>query len=128
MARGVAAAVFLVSLVLSMTILSGIGYYATLGEAEIDASSQNEDVKQAADELEGIDYDEDRSSAILQGPLAGVIPAIDMLLTLKTIIGNTSGVIQLLFGAPAVVADAIQTFFRLALLITVGFLIRGAVQ
>jgi len=36
----------------------------------MDVSSQNEDVQNAAEELKGIDYDEDRSSAILQGPLA----------------------------------------------------------
>lgn len=125
MARGIAAFVFLVSMILSITILSGIGYYAEIG-ANVDVEGQNEDVKQAAEELEGIDYGEDRSSAILQGPLAAVVPVIDILLTFKTVIGNTSGVIQLLFGVPAVIADTMELFFRIAMLVTIAFTIRGA--
>ncbi len=127
MARGIAAAVFLISMILSITILSGIGYYAELG-TEMDVSSQSEDVQRAADNLDGISYDEDRSSAILQGPLAAVIPVIEILQTFTTVIGNTSGVLQLLFGAPVVVADTLELFFRIAMLVTIAFLIRGAVQ
>lgn len=127
MARGVTAAIFIASLVFSMSILSGLGFYALLG-ADIDVSSQNEDVEAAASELQGIDYNEDRSPSILEGPLAAVIPAIDVLLVFRTVIGNTSGVVQLLFGAPEIVADTVETFFQLSLLVTIIFAIRGAVQ
>lgn len=127
MARGVAAFVFISALVLSITMLSGIGYYADIG-TEIDASSQTEDVQRAADGLSSVSYDEDRSGSILEGPLAAVIPAVDMILTLKTVIGNTSGVIQLLFGLPVIIADTIELFFRIAMFVTVAFFIRGAVQ
>lgn len=127
MARGMAAAVFIIALVSSMSILSGLGFYALLG-VSADVEGQNEDVEQAAKELEGINYDEDRSSAILQGPLAAVIPVIDILLVFKTVIGNTSGLVQLLFGAPVIVADTLETFFRIALLVTIVYGIRGAVQ
>ncbi len=115
------------SLIFSVVILSSIGYYSAIG-TERDFSSQNEDVQRANESLSSIDYDEDRSSAILQGPLAAVIPVVEVLQTIQTILGNTSGVLQMLFGLPAVVADMLQLFFQLAMGITVIFLVRGAVQ
>lgn len=127
MARGIAAVIFVVSLIFSITILSGIGFYASMG-IEADVEGQNEDVQAAAENLGAIEYDEERSGDILQGPLAGIIPAVEILQTLSTILFNTSGVIQLLFGAPEIIADTLQTFFQLAMLITIGFFIRGAIQ
>lgn len=124
MARGIAAFVFVVSLVFSMTILGGVGFYAELG-AEIDASTHSDDAEAAAENLEGIEYDEDRSPPILQGPLAAVIPVIEIVQTLTTVLFNTSGVLQLLFGVPEVVADTVELFFRATMLITIAFLIRG---
>jgi len=125
MARGMAAAVFLISLILAITMLSGIGYYAEIG-TDMDVSGQNDDVQRAADNLDSIEYDEDRNSAILQGPLAVVIPAIEILQTLTTVVLNTSGVLQLLFGVPAVVGDTIQLFMQVTLVITIAYTIRGA--
>ena len=125
MARGIAAFVMIASLILSMGILGGIGYYAELG-VQYGIDGQNEDVQAAADDLSGVDYDEDRSPSILQGPLAAVIPFVDGFLALKAIIGNTSGVLQLLFGLPAVVADSLQLFFRIAMLVTLYFAVRGS--
>lgn len=127
MARGIAAFVMVFSLLASMTILSGLGYYADLG-AEVDPETHNEDVANAAENLQGIEYDEDRSPPILQGPLAAVIPVVEILQTFTTVIFNTSGLLQLLFGLPAVVADTIELLFRIAMLLTIAFLIRGAVQ
>jgi len=127
MAKGIAAFVFLVSLIFSITILSGLGFYAQLG-VSADVETHNEDVQNAAENLEGIEYDEDRSPPILQGPLAAVIPVVEILQTFTTVLGNTSGVLQLLFGAPEVVADTVELFFRITMLVTIAFLIRGAVQ
>ena len=127
MARGISAVIFLVSLIFSMSMLGGLGYYADMGVA-YDVEGQNEDVQAAADALEGIGYDEDRSGSILQGPLAAVIPFGDHLQMFTTILGNTSGVIQLLFGVPETIADPIQTMFRLAMFITFIFGIRGILQ
>lgn len=124
MARGIAAVIFLVALISSISILSGIGFYAQLG-VSASVESQNQDVQRAAQNLEGIDYDEDRSGSILQGPLAAVIPAVEIVQTLSTILFNTAGVIQLLFGAPEIVAETIELFFRVSMLITIGFFIRG---
>lgn len=126
MARGIAAAIFLASLVLSMTVLSTLGFYSQMG-TEIDVDGQNEDVKDAAAALYDVDYGEDRDPSILEGPLASVVPGTDMLITLRTIVGNTSGVVQLLFGAPEVVGDTVQIMFQLALFITIAGFIRGAV-
>jgi len=124
MARGIAAFVFVVSLIFSMTILGGIGFYASLG-VDVDVESQNEDVKQAAEQLQGIEFGEGRSSAILQGPLAAVTPVIRIIQTFTTVIMNTSGVIQLLYGLPAIAADMIELMFRIAMLVTVAYMIRS---
>lgn len=128
MARGIAAFVVVVSLIFSMSILGGIGYYAELGEAELDVEEQNKDVQKAAEQLDGVEFGEGRSSSILEGPLAVVTPVVSGLQVVTTVLGNTSGVLQLLYGLPQGVADTIETVFRLAMFITVIFLIRGAVQ
>ena len=123
-ARGISAFIFLVSLVFAMTILSGVGFYALVG-ADLDVSSQNQDVQNAADQLGEQSFGESRSSSILEGPLATVAPFIDILQTFVTVIGNTSGVIQLLYGIPAIVADQIERLFKLSMLVTIAYAIRG---
>lgn len=127
MARGIAAFVFVVSLVFSMSILGGVGYYAALG-VDVEADSHNQDVQEAAEQLESIEFGEGRSGSILEGPLAVVMPVIGILKTFIAVLKNTSGLMQLLYGVPKAVADPIETLFRLAMLITLAFLIRGAVQ
>lgn len=124
MARGIAAFVFIVSLIFSMTILGGLGFYASSG-VNLDASAQNKDVQRAAEQLDGIEFAEGRSSSILEGPLAAVTPVISIVQTFTTVIGNTSGVIQLLYGIPKVAADTIELMFRIAMLVTVVYIIRS---
>lgn len=124
MARGITAAVFVIALILSMTMLGGIGFYASLG-VTVDVESQNEDVVAAAEELGGVELGEGRSASITEGPLATVTPSVGVIQTFTTVIRNTSGVIQLLFGLPPAIADPIETFFRLAMVVTVLYLIRS---
>lgn len=124
MPRGIAAFVFIVSLIFSMTILAGVGFYGMMG-VSVDPDSQNDDVREAAEQLDGIDFGEGRSSSILEGPLAAVTPVITIFQTFTTVISNTSGVIQLLYGLPAVAADMIELMFRIAMLITIGYIIRS---
>lgn len=124
MARGIAAAIVLASLIFAMTVLSGVGYYGALG-ADLSVEGQNEDVQAAAEELSGIGFGEGRSDSILQGPLASVVPAVGLFQTFVTVIGNTSGVLQLLYGLPPVVADTIQLFARLVGLATAIYLLRS---
>ena len=125
MARGIAAFVMIASLIFAIGILGGVGYFAELGIA-MDVDGQNEDVQAAADDLAGVEYDEDRSPSILQGPLAAVIPFVNGLMAIKAVIANTSGVLQLLFGIPAAVADPLELFFRIAMGVTLYFSIRGS--
>lgn len=126
MPRGIAAFVLVASLVFSMTILGGVGFYGLLGEdIDLDAETQNADVQAAAEELSGISFGEGRSSAILQGPLAVVTPVVGILQTFVATIGNTSGILQLLFGVPPVVGDTLETLFRIAMLVTVVYAIRS---
>jgi hypothetical protein len=122
--RGVGAMMVITALIMAMTVMSGIGYYADLG-ADIDDDSYNEDVQNAAEELNQTSFGEDRSSSILEGPLAAVTPIIGMLSTLATVITNTSGVLQLLFGAPKVVGDTIEVLSRIAFVITFAYAIRA---
>jgi len=122
--RGIGAFVLVLGLILSMTVLGGLGYYASLS-ADLDVTGQNADVQRAADQLSGISFGEGRSSAILQGPLAAVTPVVGIFQTFTTVLGNTSGVLQLLFGLPKVAADAFELLFRMAMLITIGYLIRS---
>jgi len=124
MARGIGAVVFVVSLIFSITILGGIGYYSSMG-VNMDVSERNEDVKKAAQQLSGIGFGEGRSSSILQGPLAAVMPAVGILQAFTAIILNTSGVLQLLYGLPKVAADLIEIFARIAMLVTLAFVIRS---
>lgn len=123
--------IFIVALTMSMSILGGIGFYASMG-VEMSVEGQNEDVQRAADQLGGPDSDEDgisfaegRSSSILEGPLAVVTPVVEIFQVFTAIVGNTSGVIQLLYGMPKVVGDTIEVFFRLSLLVTILYLIRS---
>lgn len=124
MPRGIGAVVFIVSLILSMSVLGGVGFYALLG-ADVSAESQNQDVQNAADQLGSLTFAEDRSNSILEGPLAVVTPVVGIFKTFITVIRNTSGVVQLLYGVGPVVGDAIQVMFQFALLVTTGYLIRS---
>jgi hypothetical protein len=122
--RGVGAFVVIASLIMAMTLLSGIGYYSALG-ADLDADSHNADVQNAADELNSVGFGEDRSSSILEGPLAVVTPVVGIFQTFSTVVTNTSGVIQLLYGLPAGAADIIELLFRVAMVVSLLYLIRS---
>jgi len=124
MARGIGAFIFIVSLIFSMTILGGVGFYAEMGVA-VDTTGQNEDVRSAAEQLDGIEFAEGRSSSILEGPLAAVTPVVSIFQTFTAVLGNTSGVLQLLYGIPKVAADTIELLFRIAMLVTIAYIIRS---
>jgi hypothetical protein len=127
MARGVGAFIFVASLVFAMTILSGLGFYATMN-VDVDNSGANQDVQNAANQLNGTSFGENRSPSILEGPLAVVVPFINFVQTLWTVITNTSGILQLLFGLPKIAGDTIETVFRIALTVTGLFAVRGILQ
>jgi len=124
MPRGIGAFIFIISLIFSMTILGGLGFYSALG-ISVDAEGQSNDAQAAAEELDGISFAEGRSSSILEGPLAVVTPVVSIFQTLTTVIGNTSGVLQLLYGLPVIVADTIETLFRIAMIVTIAYVIRS---
>lgn len=122
--RGIGAFIVISSLIMSMTVLGGIGYYASLG-VEVDAESHNEDVQRAAEQLDSIEFGEDRSDSILEGPLAAITNVVAMFQVLSGVLYNTSGILQLLFGLPETAADMIELTFRLAMVITLLYLIRS---
>lgn len=122
--RGIAAFVFIGGLIFSITIIGGLGYYSA-ANVDLDAENQNADVQRAAEQLDGIEFAEGRSSSIIDGPLAVVTPVVGILQTFTTVIGNTSGVLQLLYGLPAVAATTIEWAFRIAMLVTMLFVIRS---
>lgn len=124
MARGITAFVFIVALILSMSILGSVGYYAEM-HIDMDVEGQNQDVEEAADQLSGIEFGEGRSGSILQGPLAVVTPVVSGYQVFSGVLGNTSGVLQLLYGLPKGVADTLEMMFRLVMFITLIYLIRS---
>jgi len=122
--RGIGAVIFVSSLIFSLTILTSVGYAAALG-TNVDPSTQNADVQAAAEQLQGIEFGEGRSGSILQGPLAAVTPVVGILQTFVAVIGNTSGLLQLLYGAPPVAANLIEILLRIAMLVTIAYVIRS---
>ena len=126
MAKGIGAVVVMATLVLALSVLVSTGYVAGLdSDLAVDVSSQNADVEQAADQLTSVEFGEGRSSAILQGPLAAVTPVVRIFQTFQAVLLNTSGVIQLLYGAPKAAADAVQLIGRIAFVVTGIYLIRS---
>lgn len=126
MAKGVGVVAVIAALVLSLSVLSGVGYIAALdSDLSVDVSSQNEDVQNAANQLTSVEFGEGRSSAILQGPLAAVTPVVRIFQGFTAVVFNTSGVIQLLYGVPPIVGDSIEWMARLAFTVALVYLIRS---
>lgn len=126
MAKGIGAVVVMATLILALSVLTSVGYVAGLdSDLAVDVSSQNADVQQAAEQLTSVEFGEGRSSAILQGPLAAVTPVVRIFQTLQAVLLNTSGVLQLLYGAPKPAADAVQLIGQIAFVVTGIYLIRS---
>lgn len=121
MAKGIAAAMGIVALILAMSVLGGLGFYN--GIAMEVGSDANDDVQQAQEEMINQEP-EDRGSSALEDLTTAAGTTLSVL---GQIIGNTSGVLQLLLMLPPELADAIQTFIRITFGLTFLAFLRGVV-
>lgn len=120
MAKGIAAFVVVLSLIMSISILSGLGFYSSMGVDYSD--SANDDVREAADALVGQEATDSGSGSALEDFTSS---AATTLASAWQVIANLSGVLQLLFGLPAALTDTLQTFFLMVFGITFAAFIRG---
>jgi hypothetical protein len=120
MAKGTAAFFIVLSLILSMSILGGIGFYSTMGVSYSD--SAEDDVQEAASALIGQQASDQSSGSVLQDftTSAGSTLSVGW-----QVIANLSGIVQLLFGVPSVLAEGLQTLWMLTYSITFAAFIRG---
>jgi len=122
MAKGVTAFFVVVAVILSISTLSGLGFYQTVG-AEF-SNSSSADVRNAADALIGQEASDQSSGSVLEDFTTS---AGTTLATAFEVLANTSGILQLLLGLPAALADQIQVFFQLVFGVTFAAFIRGVV-
>lgn len=122
MAKGIAAFVTMVAIVLAISVLGGLGFYD--GMAYTVEDTANDDVQDAADALIGQNATDRSGGSVLQDftTSAGA--------TLSTgwqVLANTSGILQLLLLLPSELTGPLETFFQLSFGITFAAFIRGVV-
>lgn len=122
MAKGIVAFVIVTAIILAMSIMSGLGFYAALNVDYTD--SADDDVQQAADALVGQEAADKSSGSVLQDFTTS---SGRTLATAWQVIANLSGILQLLLGLPEVLADALQRFFQITFGVTFAAFIRGVV-
>lgn len=121
-AKGIVAFFVVVSIILSMSILSGLGVYASLNVQYSD--SADKDVQRAADAMVGQTASDQSGGSVLQDFTTS---AGRTLSTGWQVITNLSGILQMLFAVPEAAADAIQTMWVMVYSITFAAFIRGVV-
>lgn len=122
MSKGIAAFVVVLSIMMSISVLAGLGFYDNLNVDYTD-DQYNDDVQSAADALTS-----QNSTTSGTNPIEDfTVGAGTSLQTIWQVLGNTSGVLQLLFGVPAVLADKLELFFQIIFGITFAGFIRGVI-
>lgn len=122
MAKGIVAFVVVLGLTMSISVLSGLGFYAAMGVNYSDSAS--DDVQQAADAMIGQTASDQSSGSVLQDFTTS---AGTTLATAWQVIANLSGILQLLTGLPAVLTDQVQLLFQITYGITFAAFIRGVI-
>lgn len=122
MSKGITAFFIVVALTLSISIMSGLGFYGMLGVSYTD--SANADVQRAADSMVGQEAADKSGGSVLQDFTTS---AGRTLSAAWQVLSNLSGILQLLFGIPSELADAIQTFWIMVYSVTFAAFIRGVV-
>lgn len=118
MAKGIAAFMVVLAVILSISSLSGLGYYDSLN-VDYDDPAANQDVQDAANALTSPEATDTGGTALVEFTTG---PA-NTLRAATAVVANTSGILQLLIGLPKGVADNIQTVFQIVFGVTfIGFL------
>ena len=122
MAKGIVAFIVCVAFILAISILSGLGYYADMGVQY--SENSDADVQAAADAMTGQTASDQSGGSVLQDFTTS---AGRTLSTGWQVIANLSGILKMLYGAPDVVASAMQTMFQIVFGISFAAFIRGVV-
>lgn len=122
MSKGITAFVVVLAVIMSISILSGIGFYDNIG---LDYSDQgmDDDVQSAAAAFTSQEATDTGGTAIVEFTTG----AANTLQAAWEVLTNTSGVVKLLFSAPDSVATRFETFFRIVFGLTFAGFIRGVV-
>jgi len=121
MAKGIVAFFLVVALTLSIGMLSGMGFYQSMGVSYNE--DMDNDTQKAASALVGQEAT-DTGGSVLQDFTTS---AGQTLASGWQVISNLSGILKLLFNAPNAVASTIQTFFMMVYGVTFAAFIRGVV-
>lgn len=120
MSKGIAAFVVILAAIMSISVLAGIGYFDAWG-VDYGGTNADADVQAAADALTNPEATDTGGTALVEfttGPANALQAA-------SAVVGNTSGVIKLLFGLPDVVADTAETFFQIIFFVSFLAFLRG---
>lgn len=120
MAKGIAAFVTVTAFVLAISVMSGLGFYASMGVSYTDDADA--DVQNAADAL----VNQEGASQSQDNPIEDFTTSAGN--TLRAgfqVVANLSGILKMLFGVPGVLAQAIQRIFQITYGITFAAFIRG---
>lgn len=122
MAKGIVAFFITVFFILSISMLSGVGFYASMNIQYTDAGQQ--DVQNAADAMIGQTASDQSTGSVLQDFTTS---AGRTLATGWQVIANLDGILEMLFGLPDAIADPIRVAFQMWFSITFAAFIRGVV-
>lgn len=122
MSKGITAFFIVVALILSLSILGGLGFYGALGVDYSD--SADDDVKSAADALVGQEASDQSGGSVLQDFTTSAATTLSVG---WQVIANLGGILQLLLGLPDVLATSVQTLFQMTFGVTFAAFIRGTV-
>jgi len=122
MAKGIVAFFLVVALTLSIAMLSGLGFYQSMG-VSYNADMDN-DTQKAATALVGQEATDQAGGSVLQDFTTS---AGQTLASGWQVIANLSGILKLLFNVPNAIAGTLQTFFQLVYGVTFAAFIRGVV-
>lgn len=122
MAKGIAAFVVVLAIIMSISVLSGIGYYNELG-VDYSDDQYNEEVQAAADA-----FTSQNSTTSGTSPIEDfTVGAGNTMQAAWQVISNTKGVLMLLFGIPETLAAMLETFARIVYGVTFAGFVRGVV-
>ncbi len=122
MAKGIVAFMICVFFILSISMLSGLGFYSDMNVDYSD--SADDDVQAAADAMTGQEATDKSGGSVLQDFTTSAGRTIA---TGWQVIANLSGILKMLFGAPDVIADSLQTMFQITFGVSFAAFIRGVI-
>jgi hypothetical protein len=120
MSKGITAFYIVLALIVSLSVLGGLGFYSSINLDYSDTG--NADVEAAADALVGQEATDRSGGSVLQDFTTAGATAIA---TGWQVIANLSGILQLLVMLPEVLADAIERVWQITFGLTFAFFIRG---